>query len=174
VLPAPSPWRDSAGWAILLVMGVSAWVFLRPRPGELHPLAQRTADAFIFKGGRIPADAEGFVRYAQVIVSLRDRHAVEVLRVGFFQYRALPDGSLDREHFDEIMAVVPEAAFGWLQISKPPAGVIGAEHRFAQRRLDHLSQWKPTRAEFVKLRELVNRKAGRVIMQPRGDLPWTR
>jgi hypothetical protein len=85
VLPAPSPWRDSAGWAILLVMGVSAWVFLRPRPGELHPLAQRTAEAFISKGGRIPADAEGFVRYAQVIVSLRDRHAVEVLRVGFFQ-----------------------------------------------------------------------------------------
>jgi hypothetical protein len=74
VLPAPSPWCDLAGRAILLVMGVSAWLFLR-----------RTADAFIFKGGRIPADAEGFVRYAQVIVSLRDRHAVEVLRVGFFQ-----------------------------------------------------------------------------------------
>jgi hypothetical protein len=174
VLPAPSPWRDSAGWAILRVMGVSAWVFLRPRPGELHPLAQRTAEAFLCRGGRIPADAEGFVRYAQVIVSLHDRHAVKVLRVGFFQYRALPDGSLDRAHFDEIMAIVPEAAFGWLQVSKPPPGVIGAEHRFAQRRLDHLSQWKPTRAEFVKLRELVNRKAGRVIMQPRGDLPWTR
>ena len=60
-LPDPSPWRDSAGWAILRVMGVSAWLFLRPRPGELHPLAQRTAGAFIFKGGRIPADAEGFV-----------------------------------------------------------------------------------------------------------------
>ena len=150
---------------------MSAWVFLRPRPGELHPLAQRTAEAFLCRGGRIPADAEGFVRYAQVIVSLHDRHAVKVLRVGFFQYRALPDGSLDRAHFDEIMAIVPEAAFGWLQVSKPPPGVIGAEHRFAQRRLDHLSQWKPTRAEFVKLRELVNRKAGRVIMQPRGDLP---
>jgi hypothetical protein len=145
-------------------MGVSARSFLRPRPGELHPLAQSTAEAFISKGGRIPADAEGFVRYAHVIVSLRDRQAVEVLRVGFFQYRALPDGSLDRQHFDEIMAVAPEAAFGWLGGSKARPGVIEAEDKFAKRRLEHLSQWKPTNAELVKLRELVNRKAGREIM----------
>ncbi len=145
-------------------MGVSAWSFLRPRPGELHPLGQRTAEAFISKGGRIPADAEGFVRYAQVIVSFHDRHAVEVLRVGFFQYRALPDGSLDRKHFEEIMAVVPEAAFGWLRGSKAPPGVIEAGDKFAKRRLEHLSQWKPTKAEVVKLRDLVNRKAGREIM----------
>ena len=155
-------------------MGVSAWAFLRPRPGELHPLAMRTAEAFISKGGQIPADAEGFVRYAQVIVSLQDRHAVEVVYVGFFQYRALLDGSLDRKHVDQTMAPVPAAAFGWLQVSKPPPGVIGAEHRFARRRLEHLSQWKPTRAEVVKLRERVNRKAGHLIMRPGGDLPWTR
>jgi hypothetical protein len=145
-------------------MGVSAWCFLRPRPGELRPLAQSTAEAFISDEGRLPVDAEGFVRYAQVIVSLEARRAVEVLRVGFFQYRALPDGTLDREHFREIMAAVPEAAFGWLQLSKPPPGVVGAEHKFAKRRLEHLSHWKPTRAELATLRELVNRKAGREIM----------
>jgi hypothetical protein len=145
-------------------MGVSAWSFLRPRPGELHPLAQHTVEAFFFKGGRIPADAEGFVRYAQVMVSLRDRHAIEVLRVGFFQYRALPDGLLDRKHLDEIMAVVPEAAFGCLRLSKAPQGVIEAQDKFAKRRLEHLSQWKPTKADVGKLRELVNRKAGREIM----------
>src|ERR1019366_176258 len=138
---------DSAGWAILLVMGVSAWSFLRPRPGELHPLAQRTAEAFISKGGRIPADAEGFVRYAQAIVGLPDPHAAEALRGGFFQYRALPDGSLDRKHFDEIMAVAAEAAFGWLRFSKARPGVIEAEDKFAKRRLEHLSQWKPTKAD---------------------------
>lgn len=145
-------------------MGVSAWFFLRPRLGELRPLSQRAAEAFIPDGGRLPADAEGFVRYAQVIVSLQDRRALEVLRVGFFQYRALPDGTLDREHFQEIMAAVPEAAFGWLQLSKPPPGVVGVEHKFAKRRLDHLSHWKPTRGELESLRELVNRRAGREIM----------
>jgi hypothetical protein len=121
-------------------------------------------DEFLSRAGRLPADAEGFVRYAQVIVNLENRRAVEVLRVGFFQYRALKDGRLDRGHFRQIMATVSEAAFGWLQLSKPPAGVVGAEHRFAKRRLERLSTWKPTRDELSKLRSLVNHKAGREIM----------
>lgn len=147
-----------------LVMGVSVWSFLRPRPGELHPVTQSAVEAFISGGGRLPADADGFVRYAQVIVSLRDRRAVEVLRVGLFQYRALTDGTLDREHFREIMAVIPQAAFGWVGVSQSPPRVVGAEHKFAQRRLDHMSRWKPTRAEQANLRELVNRRAGRDII----------
>ena len=145
-------------------MGVTTWFFLRPRPGELRPLAQSAAGTFIFEGGRLPADAEGFVRYAEVIVSLHDRRAVEVLRVGFFQHRALADGTLDREHFREIMAIVPEAVFGWLELSKPPRGVIAARHKFARRRLENMSEWKPTRGELATLRDLVNRKAGREIM----------
>ena len=144
-------------------MGVSVWIFLRTKPGELRALAQRAAEAFISEGGRLQPDAEGFVRYAQVTVRLQDRRAIEVVHVGFFQYRALPDGTLDREHFHEIMVTAPEAAFGWLQLSKQPLGVVDAEHRFAQRRLDHLSRLKPTRAELVKLRELANHKAGREL-----------
>ncbi len=145
-------------------MGVSVWSFLRPRPGELRPVTQSAVEAFISGGGRLAPDADGFIRYAQVIVSLHDRRAVEVLRVGFFQYRAFTDGTLDREHFREIMTVIPEAAFGWLRVSQPPTGVVGAEHKFAQRRLEHMSRWKPTRAEHAKLRELVNRRAGREII----------
>jgi len=98
----------------------SAWFFLRRRRGELRPLAQRAVEGFASGRGQLPADAEGFVRCAQVIANLHDRRAVEVLRVGFFQYRSLADGTIDRAHFSEIMAVVPEAAFGWLQLSKPP------------------------------------------------------
>jgi hypothetical protein len=145
-------------------MGIGAWCFLRPRPAELRPVAQSAAEAFFSDGGRLPADTEGFVRYAQVIVRLEGRRAMEVLRVGFFQYRALKDGTLDRRHFREIMAAVPEATFGWLQLDKPPPRVVSAEHKFAKRRLEHLSQWKPTKAEMVLLRDLVNRRAGREIM----------
>ncbi len=70
-------------------MGASVWSFVRPQPGELCPVAKRALDEFLSDAGRLPADAEGFVRYAQVIVNLENRRAVEVLRVGFFQYRVL-------------------------------------------------------------------------------------
>ena len=147
-----------------LVMGARVWFFLRPRPGELCSLAQNTVEDFFFRDGRLPADEEGFVRYAEVVVLLEDRRAVEVLRVGYFQDRTRADGTLDRERAMKVMGAAGEAAFGHLPFPKPPPGVIGAEHKFAQRRLDHLSRWKPTRAEVMKLRELVNRKAGREIM----------
>ena len=145
-------------------MGVSVWNFLRSKPGEIFPVAQRAMDDFLDNTGRLPADEEGFVRYAQVIVSLENRRAVEVLRIGFFQYRALRSGKLNRRHFLEIMAAVPEVAFGWLQLSKPPPGAVCAGHRFAKRRLDQLNTWKPTQDELLNLRSLVNRKAGREIM----------
>jgi len=104
------------------------------------------------------------VRSAQVVVNLENWRAVEVLRVGFYQYRALKNGKLDRKHFGAIMAAAPEAALGALQIDQPPPGVVAAEHRFAKRRLEHLSTWKPTKDDLAMLRDLVNHKAGREIM----------
>jgi len=103
-------------------MGTSVWSFLRPQTGELCPVARGALEDFLYNAGRLRADGDGFVRCAEVFVNLRNRRAVEVMRVGFFQYRALDDGRLDREHFREIMAAAPEAAFGWLRLSKPPPG----------------------------------------------------
>ncbi|MBI5536043.1 MAG: hypothetical protein HY898_25205 [Deltaproteobacteria bacterium] len=145
-------------------MGVSVWTFIRPRAGELHPVSQRAVDEFLSSAGCLPADDEGFVRYSQVVVNLEMRRAVEVLQVGFYQYRALKNGKLDRKHFSAIMAAAPEAALGALRITEPPPGVVAAEHRFAKRRLEHLGTWKPTQDDLAKLRELVNHKAGRKIM----------
>ena len=145
-------------------VGASVWTFLRPLPGELHAVTQCAVNEFLRSEGRLSADAEGHVRCAQVVVKLENRQAVQVLRVGFYQYRALMNGRLDRRHFRKVMAVVPEVAFGGLQLTKPKAGVVSAEHRFAKRRLDYLSLWKPTHGDLSKLRELVNLKAGRDIM----------
>jgi hypothetical protein len=145
-------------------MGASVWTFLRPRPGHLQPVTQRALDAFISDGGWLPVDADGFVRYAQVIVHLEDRRATEVLRVGFYQHRALENGTLDHRHFRKVMATIPDVLFGGLQLEKPAPGVVAAEHRFAKRRLAHLSNWQPTPDELSKLRKLVNEKAGREIM----------
>lgn len=145
-------------------MGVSVWTFLRPRSGELHAVSQRAVEQFLSNAGCLPADDEGFVRYAQVVVNLENRRAVEVLRVGFYQYRSLKNGKLDRKHFGAIMAAAPEAAFGGLQVDEPPSCVVPAEHRFAKRRLEHLSMWKPTKDDLAMLRDLVNHKAGREII----------
>jgi hypothetical protein len=145
-------------------MGVSVWCFLRAGSGELRPLAQRALDDFISGVGRLPPDAEGLVRFAEVVVMLDHRHAVEVLRKGFFQHHALRDGSLDQRRFKEYLAVIPEAALGGLRLPKPTPAVIPAEHTFAKRRLENLSHWKPTPADHAALRELVNRKAGRELL----------
>jgi hypothetical protein len=65
-------------------MGVRVWFFLQPRQGELRPLPLGKVEAFFFRDGCLPADEEGFVRYAEVSVLLDNRRAVEVARVGYF------------------------------------------------------------------------------------------
>ncbi len=154
---APGPDPSSA------FMGIGIWTFLRQRQGELRPVSMRALDGFVSGSGRLPVEDDGFVRYAQVIVSLENRRAIEVVRVGFYQHRALKNGTLDREHFQKLMAIGSEAATGGILASRT-LGVVDAGHRFAKRRLDHMQNWKPTKAEHAKLRELVNAKAGREIM----------
>jgi hypothetical protein len=143
-------------------MGLALWYFLRARPGELRPLPLAHVDALFCGGGRLPHD-NGVVRYLEVVVQLEDRKAVEVLRVTGSQHRVLADGTLDRQHLGEVMALAGEAGLGGVLGFKRP-GVIDAEHRFARRRLEHVGQWKPSEAEVAVLRTLVNRKAGRTIM----------
>ena len=145
-------------------MGVSVWYFLRPRPGELQPIPRAAVEAFFFGKGRLPCDDKGLVRLVEVLVHLQDRKAVAATRIAFPQYRALPDGTVDREHHHEIMALTGEVAFGGLALFESPPGVVKAEHRFAKRRLEHLSRWTPTAAERTALRDLVNCKAGHEVM----------
>ena len=145
-------------------MGLSTWFFIRPRPGELRPVALRRIEDFFSGGGRLPADDDGRVQYAEVMVRLEQRRAVEVVRVSYFQCRAQADGTLDRQHYMAMTATALEAASHGIISSRPPPGVLNAEHRFAQRRFDHLSRWTPSETEVEVLRELVNRKAGRELM----------
>lgn len=144
----------------LVSMGLRVWYFLRHQPGDLRPIPASLVERFLSGQDRLPVDADGFVRYAQVIVRTEDRRATDVVQVGFYQDRAMKNGKLDRKHHREVMAVIPEVAFGGLQPSEPAPGVIEAGARFAKRRLEHLSNWKPTADEHAKLRALVNEKAG--------------
>jgi len=124
----------------------------------------RKVEDFFSHGGQLPAAEEGCVQYTEVMVRLEDRQAVEVVRLSHFQYRVNADGTLDRRQYMEMMATAGEAAFGGSSFKNAPPGVVNAEHRFAQRRLDHLSRWTPTKDEVEILRGLVNRRAGRELL----------
>lgn len=78
-------------------MGVTLWYFPRPHPGELRPVPRAAVEAFFSGDRRLLCDEQGLVRFVEVIVQLQDRMAVEVTRA-FPQYRALPDGTVDRDH----------------------------------------------------------------------------
>lgn len=145
-------------------MGLSTWFFIRPRPGELRPVALRRIEDFFNGDGQLPADDEGRVQYAEVMVRLEDRRAVEVVRLSYFQCRAQADGTLDRQHYMAMTATALEAASRGIISPQPTPGVVDAEHRFAQRRFDHLSRWAPSKAEEELLRVLVNRKARRELL----------
>ncbi len=144
-------------------MGLAIWYFLRTRPGELHPLPRTQVEAFFSDGGLLPNDHQ-VVRYAEVVVQLEHRKAVAVVRVGCFPYRVLADGTIDRKHLQEVMALTGEAAFGGGFAFRSTPGVVDAGHRFAKRRLQHVGEWHLSDAEQAALRTLVNRKAGRTIM----------
>jgi len=103
------------------------------------------------------------VRYAQVIVNLENRRAVEVPAHRFLPVPRAQGTQAQPQTLREIIAALPGAAFGWLQLSSHRRVVsCGAQVREAS--LDQLNTWKPTQDDLSKLRSLVNRKAGREIM----------
>lgn len=148
-------------------MAVSVWYFLRPKAGELKPLAFTAVDAFLSAGGRLPVDADGFVRTVEVAVLLEARRAQQILRLGFFQHRAHADGTVDQDHERQVRETLPTAALGGLAPTPEP-GVIDANQAFAQRRLEHLNRWTPTTSDHAALCEAVNRKARWKLMGPGG------
>ena len=146
-------------------MGASVWFYIRGRDGTFRRWAQRSVNRFFDGEVRLSADdvEDGLVRYAQVYVMLEDRQPVAAQIHGFHQARVKHDGLLDKAHFQEIMALAGEATSGGFSL-EPDHGVVRAEHRFAQRRLGHLSHWKPTDQEVKALQALVNARAKREIL----------
>ena len=91
------------------VMGARAWFFLRSRLGELRPLAQSVVDDFFFRAGRLPADAEGIVRYANALVhtAWRNRPGEDVHAGGYHRY-PLGQRRMTPAAARELMAFVSE------------------------------------------------------------------
>ncbi len=144
------------------LMTPTAWYFLRLGPGELRSIPRARVDAFFDRGGVLPFGEDGFVRYAQLIVLLQERRAVEVERIGYFKYRVLDDGRLDVEHRHAVLRVTSEAMCG--PVGAADTDVVEAGHRFARRQMEHLNSWKPTDSDLIVLRDLVNKRAATKLM----------
>jgi hypothetical protein len=145
-------------------MSVTGWYFLRRGPGEIQPLSLKAFEAFTSRKAPLPRGADGCVRYVQVLVELENRRAVGLVSVDFFKARAMEDGYADASHFFDVMVAAGGVMEGNLAPRERIPGVVSAEHRFAQRRLDNLSRWEPEEPDLRALRELVNRRGRAVLL----------
>ena len=129
----------------------TVWYFIRTAPGELDTVALTAFEAFAESDGKLSPSADGFVRYAEVVVETMQQSAVRVVSAFFGQMRANGDGSRNEEHHAESMRAAV-------------ASLDAESAALASLRYRHLSVWEPTSADHAKLRELVNAKAHRELM----------
>ena len=150
--------------AMIGPMAHKVWFFLRPRAGDVRPISLSKMDGFFSKGDALENDEDGLLNYIQVIVAMEGRQALQVHSVNYFQVHTRPDGTLDRERYDEVLqASVDLVSSAVMQEDDDDPGIINAVSRFAERRLD-ARRWKPTPADDEKLREAINRKAGHSLL----------
>jgi hypothetical protein len=145
-------------------MVLKVWFFLRPRMGEVHPLSMSKVDRF-FKGGKLDVntDEEGVLNYIQVIVAMEGPRALHVHSINYELVHTLPDGTLDRERYSEVLRASVDLLAGRSSAQHDPPGVINAVSRLAEQRLAR-TRWNPTPQDEEKLREAINHKAGHAIL----------
>jgi hypothetical protein len=117
-------------------MGARLWCYQRRGPGDLHQLSPDKLMEFHAGRAELPADDDGFVRYVEVLVTLNRRRVDEVNVVGHFQAR-----------FGACSAPVRE------RTGSPLSAPTDVERK-----------WKPLESDQLKLREVVNRRAGRSVL----------
>ncbi len=144
-------------------MSIVVWYFERIESGLVRGVPRAAVEAFTDGARPMRPAADGFVHLIEVVVELQGGIAQEVVRVVCFKHRADSDGMLDREHLHQMMGAMAEAAMPDELVAAQP-GVISAEKRFAQRRLEHSSKWQMSLEETRALKSLVNRKARRRLV----------
>src|SRR4051794_37757351 len=90
-------------WAMLRPMAHKVWFFLRSRAGDVRPIPLSKMDGFFSKGDALENDEDGFLNCIQVIVAMEGRQVLQVHSINYFQVHTRPDGTLDRERYDEVL-----------------------------------------------------------------------
>ena len=137
---------------------MALWFFQRTAPGAIRRIPLPSMQRFLAGEHSLPHDGDHFVRCIGMAVELRNRKPSAVHRVWFSKIRVGGDGKVDHEHRYRIVREVKSR--------EQHAGdtVIGAAHRFAEKRLSTLVEWRPEEADVQALRRAVNVRAGREMI----------
>ena len=137
------------------------WFFQRTGPGEIKRISNPSMQRFLTGERPLPGDGDGFVRCIGMSLELRDKKPSTVARVWFSKIRVGDDGRVDPHHRPQMAKLAREEVQHAVQAE---SSVVVAGHRFAQRRLSHLGEWRPEEKDLTALRALVNTRAGKEML----------
>jgi hypothetical protein len=136
------------------------WFFQRVAPGEIRRIPNPSMQRFLVGERALPHDGDGFVRCIGMSLELHRKKPAQVARVWFSKIRVSDDGRVDPHHRHE----TAKLAQGEAQFAQAGSSVVVAGHRFAERRLSHLGEWRPEERDLEALRSLVNTRAGKEML----------
>jgi uncharacterized protein YeaO (DUF488 family) len=154
ILQGPEPFRDRPveGGSMAL------WFFQRTAPGNIRRIPLPSMQRFLAGERALEHDGDGYVRCIGMAVELRNRKPAAVRRVWFSKIRVGNDGRVDPEHRPRILREATAAG------RRGHGPVVHAAHRFAERRLAHLAEWRPEESDLQALRHAVNGRAGKEMI----------
>ena len=145
------------------------WFFQRTAPGEIRRMTNPFMQRFLTGESALQQDGDGFVRCIGMSVELHNRKPAQVARVWFSKIRVSEDGRVDPHHRHETAKLAQAKAQQMAAEDRAPdsslvSSVVAAGHRFAERRLSHLAEWRPEEKDLAALRQVVNTRAGKEML----------
>ena len=138
------------------------WFFQRTAPGEIRRMTNPFMQRFLTGECALQQDGDGFVRCIGMSVELQNRKPAQVVRVWFSKIRVREDGRVDPHHRHETAKLAQAKA--QQMAAAADSSVVAAGHRFAERRLSHLAEWRPEEKDLAALRQVVNTRAGKEML----------
>jgi hypothetical protein len=141
---------------------MALWFFQRTAPGEIRRISNPSMRRFLVGERPLSQDGDGFVRCIGMSLEIQNRRPAQVARVWFSKIRVREDGRVDPHHRHETAKLAQEVQ----HVAHAHRGnaVVVAAHRFAERRLSHLGEWRPEQRDLDALRAVVNTKAGKLML----------
>jgi hypothetical protein len=136
---------------------MALWFFQRTAPGNIRRIPLPAMQRFLAGERALAQDGDGYVRCIGMAVELRNRRPSAVRRVWFSKIRVRGDGRVDPEHRTRVLREMDARGHAH-------GAVVQAAHRFAERRLAHLAEWRPDESDLRALRHAVNGRAGKEMI----------